>query len=58
MKYKIEVRNPVSREWMLIETGAMALNQIRREVAQLKRVYPDYFIRAFDLFNLQMLAFA
>ena len=58
MKYRIEVRNPISLEWMVIEIGVKKLVQIKKEVAQMKRVYPEYFIRAFDLLNTRILAFA
>ena len=58
MKYRIEVRNPISLEWMVIEIGVKKLAQIKKEVAQMKRVYPEYFIRAFDLLNTRILAFA
>lgn len=58
MKYRIEVRNPISLEWMVIEIGVKKLAQIKKEVAQMKRVYPEYFIRASDLLNTRILAFA
>jgi isocitrate lyase len=58
MKYRIEVRNPNSLEWVVIETGAKKLAQIKKEVAQIKKVYPEYLVRAFNLFNSRMLAFA
>lgn len=58
MKYKIEVRIPSTLEWVSVETGAMALNQIRKQVALIKRIYPEYIVRALNLLNSKTLVVA
>lgn len=58
MKYKIEVRIPSTREWVSIETGVMALQQIRKQVALIKRIYPEYVVRALNRLNSKTLVVA
>lgn len=58
MKYKIEVRIPSTREWVSIETGVMALQQIRKQVALIKRIYPEYVVRALNCLNSKTLVVA
>ncbi len=58
MKYKIEVRIPRTLEWVAVETGAMALKQIKNQVALIKRIYPDYIVRALDVLTLKTLVVA
>ncbi len=58
MKYKIEVCIPSTREWVLVESGVMALKQIREQVRLIKRIYPEYIVRALDAFNAKTLAVA
>lgn len=58
MKYKIEIRIPTTLEWVAVETGAMALQQIKKQVALIKRIYPEYIVRALDALTLRTLAVA
>jgi hypothetical protein len=58
LKYKIEVRIPCTLEWVSIETGVMALQQIRKQVAMIKRIYPEYVVRALNLLNSKTLVVA
>lgn len=58
MKYKIEVCIPSTREWVLVESGIMALKQIREQVRLIKRIYPEYIVRALDAFSAKTLAVA
>lgn len=58
MKYKIEVRIPSTREWVLVESGAMALKQIKQQVALIKRIYPEYIVRALDMLSARTLVVA
>lgn len=58
MKYKIEVRIPSTLEWVAVETGVMALNQIKKQVALIKRIYPEYIVRALDLLSSRTLVIA
>ena len=58
MKYKIEVRKPRTAEWVSIETGVMALKQIRSQVARIKRIYPEYLVRALNVLNSKTLMLA
>lgn len=58
MKYKIEICIPSTREWVLVETGVMALTQIKKQVALIKRIYPEYVVRALSLLNARTLAMA
>lgn len=55
MKYKIEVQIPSTREWVLVETGAIALELIKNQVKLIKRIYPEYIVRALDLANSRTL---
>lgn len=58
MKYKIEVCIPHTKEWVSVETGVMALKQIRSQVALIKRIYPEYIVRALDLLTRRTLVMA
>lgn len=58
MKYRIEVCIPSTREWVLIETGTMALKQIQNQVELIKRIYPEYIVRALDILSAKTLAIA
>lgn len=58
MKYKIEVRIPSTREWVSVETGVMAINQIKKQVALIKRIYPEYIVRALDVLSSRTLVVA
>ncbi|MFW9612081.1 MAG: hypothetical protein ACMV0J_07810 [Fluviibacter sp.] len=58
MKYKIEIRIPTTFEWVAVETGAMALQQIKKQVALIKRIYPEYIVRALDTLTLRTLVVA
>ena len=58
MKYRIEVSIPSTREWVLVETGVMALKQIQNQVELIKRIYPEYVVRALDILSAKTLAVA
>jgi hypothetical protein len=58
VKYKIEVRIPRTAEWVSIETGVMALKQIRNQVIRIKRIYPEYLVRALNVLNSKTLVLA
>ena len=47
---------PSTREWVLVETGAMALKQIQNQVELIKRIYPEYIVRALDILSAKTLA--
>ncbi len=49
---------PSTREWVLVETGAMALKQIQNQVELIKRIYPEYIVRALDILSAKTLAIA
>lgn len=55
MKYKIEVRIPSTLEWVLVETGVMAIQQIKKQVDLIKRIYPEYIVRALDVLTSRTL---
>lgn len=48
MTYKIEVRNPDSNEWVLLELIEKSVAEIVQYVHKIKRIYPEYMVRAFD----------
>ena len=48
MTYKIDVRNPTSTEWVLLELIEISLVEIAHYVQQIKRIYPEYLVRAYD----------
>jgi len=58
LKYRIEVCIPSTREWVSVESGVMALQQIRKQVDLIKRIYPEYIVRALDALSSKTLAMA
>jgi hypothetical protein len=48
MTYKIEVKNPTSAEWVLLELIEISLIEIASYVQKIKRIYPEYLVRAYD----------
>lgn len=48
MKYTIQVLIPTTLEWVVVEVGVKAIEQIKRQVGNIKRIYPEYQVRALD----------
>lgn len=54
----IQVCIPPYFEWVCVEVGTKALQEIKRQVTHIKSIYPDYLVRAFDVMSAKTLVVA
>ena len=58
LSYMIQVCIPPYFEWVCVEVGTKALQEIKRQVTHIKSIYPDYLVRAFDVMSAKTLVVA
>jgi len=58
MTYRIEVCNPLSREWVPLELLEISLADLKKRVLKIKQIYPDYLVRALDSGSARTVALA